>query len=100
MTRIRDTKHDHNDDNLAATRTGADGQRSVMELDGHGRFHQHTSKGKGANSLALCFNRKTSDQFMTGRRLRGIDTEARLVGCIADRTEVADVDCIFSDFMA
>ena len=37
---------------------------------------------------------------MTGKRLRGIDTVARLVGFIADRTEVVDIDCIFTAFMA
>lgn len=40
---MMDAKHDHNDDNLAAARTGSDGQRPVTELDGYGRFHQHSS---------------------------------------------------------
>lgn len=39
-------------------------------------------------------------QFMTGNRLRGIDTLAKPVGCVAFGTEAIDADCIFSDFMA
>jgi len=59
-----------------------------------------TNKGKRANSLALCFTSKTLAQFMTGKRLRGIDTLAKPVGCVAFGTEAIDADCIFSAFMA
>ena len=37
---------------------------------------------------------------MTGKRLRGIDTLAKPVGCVAFGTEAIDADCIFSAFMA
>jgi hypothetical protein len=40
---VRNAKHDHNDDNLASTRAGSDGQRPVTELDGNGHFHLHAS---------------------------------------------------------
>ena len=42
----------------------------------------------------LCHQSTT--QFMTGNRLRGIDT----VTCVAFGTEAIDADCIFSAFMA
>jgi hypothetical protein len=47
-----------------------------------------------ARIQSLCH--QSTAQFMTGNRLRGIDT----VACVAFGTEAIDADCIFSAFMA
>ena len=51
---------------------------------------------KGVKSLALFSTRKKWAQFMTGKRLRRIDT----VACVAFGTEAIDAECICSAFMA